>query len=143
MTSQTVAVFSTHSLFGECVASLLEGEAGVRVVRIDANLPTAWEDLRHLHPKAIVVAEDEFQRLDTLGLVSETIEAVVIRLHLGDGAMDIYRHWRVAEASAADLRRAIRRTRRDIKPSASLLVPLRASPAALLIPEGAGGEGNH
>ncbi|MCC7104792.1 MAG: hypothetical protein IT307_06590 [Chloroflexi bacterium] len=107
MVIRKAVVLYTNPLFGEGLACLLESEQTLRLPRVDARRPEAPAQIRQLHPDAIIIVEGDAREVEVLDLFKEAPDALIVRVVLGDNAVDMYRNRHVDIASLEDLREAI------------------------------------
>jgi len=107
MAKRKVAVVYRHPLFGEGLARLLNDDDELLVRCIRADTSGVAQEIDELQPEAIIV-EDDADEAFMLGILGSLPPVLVIRVGLGDNAMEIYHCRHVIPGCPADLLNVIR-----------------------------------
>lgn len=102
MAQRRVAVVSSHPLFGEGIAQLLEADETFQVHCLESDPTEACEQLKRFRPHVIVAEADGDDR-PLRELVRALPAALVIMVCLENNVMDVYYGRHIVDASPENL----------------------------------------
>lgn len=106
MRRSRVVVLYTHPLFGQGIGRLLRADKKLDVTCLPASSDGAQEELRRLHPDAVVL-ESSTDEVLWESLHDQTL-LLVVRVGLDENVLDVYERHQILVTCPESLSQAIR-----------------------------------